>query len=268
MASMFIFGILFMAAYLSLDVGRRSSRSGEVEVELQEGARKALTEMTREFRESDSATVRIHPSSATYFQDPQNSEWHQAIAFASARGDSAMTKEGTCVDAVNNNGCFHVDVTGNPQWRALIVYAPYQTADGRRELRRYMSYNSAYGTGIRFPFTFTSITSTRLNVRSRDGAFNVSFNRDGSGGTLYRVLTENMATEDADNDNSLDTIENDGSANLPSDNANGVLNRGCDFSLNGRKLTTTLFLRKRDVPSQTGDQFVVSTLRNSIEMRN
>lgn len=269
MVSMFLFGILSGAAYLSLEVGKRSGRVGEVEVELQQHARQAMAEMLKEFRESRSATVTIYPTSTTYYQDPQtNNEWHQAIAFASARGDSGATQEGTCPDEVTNNACFHVDSTGNPRWRALIVYAPYQTSDGRMELRRYVNYNTAWGgPSLHFPFTFTSITTTQLRLQSASGT-NVTFNRDGSGGTEMRVLAENVLTEDADNDNNLDTIENDGSANLPFDNADGILNHGTDYSLNGRVLTTTLFLRKRDVPFATAGRFMVLTLKSSVEMRN
>lgn len=263
LVSAFLFAVLSAAAYLSLDIGRRASRVGGVEIELQQGARKAMTEMSKELRETDSGAVTLFQ-----YTDPQNSEVHQAIAFASARGDSSASVEGICQDSVANNACFHVDVSGNPRWRSLVVYAPYQTSDGRRELRRYVSFNSAYGSGLYFPFSFLEITSTQIRLRSVGGV-NFSFNRDGTtNGIAPRVLTENIATEDADNDNALDSAENDGSASLPFDNADGTLDRGADFSLNGRVLTVSLFLRKRDVPYASADRFVVSTLKSSIEMRN
>ena len=262
LVGVFLFGILSSSAFVSLEMGKRSRNAGEVEVELQQAARKTMTEMQKEFRETDPITATLYP-----YADPLNGETHQAVAFASARGDSSASVEGTCLDSVGNNACFHVDVTGNPRWRSLIVYAPFRTTDGRNELRRYVSYSASYGSGSYFPFTFTGITSTRLNLRSAGGV-NISFDRDSSGGSVIRTLMENIATEDADNDNVLDASENDGSASLPGDNADGLLNHGADFSLSGRMMNITLFLRKRESSVSTADRFVVSTLRGSVAMRN
>lgn len=264
MVSVFLFSILSSAAYLSLELGKRSRGAGEVEVELQQAARKAITEMSKELRETDPMTVTLYS-----YTDPQNGERQQAIAFASARGDSSSPVDmvDACRDGVTNNACFHVDGTGNPRWRSLIVYAPYLTADGRKELRRYVSYDSSYGSSSYFPFTFTGITTTQINVRSAGGV-NLSFIRDSSGNFFIRTLMENIATEDADNDNTLDSIENDGSLSLPHDNADGVLNHGADFSLNGRVLNISLFLRKRENTVSTTDRFIISTLRSSVGLRN
>jgi len=263
MVSVFIFSILSATAYVSLEAGRRSGGVGGVEVDLQEGARKAMNEMLRELRETGPATVTIYQ-----YTDPQNSEVHQAIAFASTRGNSASFVEGTCVDGAGNNACFHRNAAGGPSWRALVVYSVYQTSDGRKEFRRYVNYNTAYGTGNYFPYSFTGMTSTQINLRSAGGV-NFTFNRDGTtNGIAPRVLTENVVTEDANNNNTLDVSENDGSATLPFDNADGVLNRGVDFSLNGRVASVTLFLRKQDVPYASGNRFVVSTLRSSVALRN
>ena len=97
---------------------------------------------------------------------------------------------------------------------------------------------------------------------------NLSFNRDLAGGLSVRTLMENLATEDADNDDALDLTENDGSATLPFDNADGILNHGADFSLNGKIMNIALFLRKRENSFTTTNRFIVSTLHGSVALRN
>jgi len=262
MASVFLFAILITISYVSIEYGRRTARVGDIEMQLQQDARGAMQEMLKDFREADPLTMTIYD-----YTDPQNGERHQAIAIASARGNPGDTVEGTCWDSVSNNACFHVDGTGNASWRSLIVYAPHETSDGRKELRRYADFRTAYGTGNHFPFTFTNITSNQI-VMSSAQSLNVSFDRDTLSGITARTVMENLATEDADNDALLDTEEDDGTVSLPADNEDGALNYGADFSLNGRVLTITLFLRKRDYPASTASRFIISTLSSSIELRN
>jgi len=267
MVTVLLFSVLSSAAYIALEVGRRSMRVGGVEIELQQGARKAMTEMLRELRETDVGTVTIYT-----YTDVQNNERHQAIAFASPRGNASSSKEGTCGDDVTNNACFHITSNGDPAWRSLVVYAVYQTSDGRNELRRYVGYNSAYASGY-FPFTFTGITSTQINV-SGANSVNISLNRDGvTSGIAPRVVAQNVVTEDANNNYVRDPNEDDGSASLPFDNNDGVLNHGVDFSLNDpllfvrRTITISLFLRKRDTAVSSADRFIVSTLEGMAELR-
>lgn len=263
MVSVFLFSILSGLAYLSLELGRRTERTGGVEIELQQNARKGMTEFLKDLRETNPFTLTLHT-----YTDSQNGEVHQMVAFASARGDSTTPYEGFCVDGVPSNGCFHVDSAGSPSWRALILYGPHETPDGRRELRRYVIYQQLFGSGAYFPFTFTGITSSQIQVRGANGS-NFAIARGGVvDGVTTRVVMENLATEDADGDNLLDAVEDDGSANPPVDNADNFLNRGADFSLNGRILTTTFFLRKRESPFSTTNRFVVRALRGSVEMRN
>ncbi|MBI4437208.1 MAG: prepilin-type N-terminal cleavage/methylation domain-containing protein [Candidatus Omnitrophica bacterium] len=264
MVTVLLFTVLSSAAYIALEVGRRSMRVGGVELELQQAARKAMMEMLKELRETDAGTVTIYT-----YTDTQNGERHQAIAFASPRGSATAPKDsGTCGDGVTNNACFHIGSSGDPSWRSLIVYAVYETSDGRKELRRYHNFDAfTYYNSDIFPFTFNSISNTQISLKSKGGT-NFAFNRNGvTNGVSPRVIAEHVVSEDADKDNVLDGVEDDGSVNVPFDNADGVLNRGADFSLTGRSLTLSLFLRKRDTSMADASRFVVSTLEGSAELR-
>jgi hypothetical protein len=83
-----------------------------------------------------------------------------------------------------------------------------------------------------------------------------------------RVIANYIVSEDSDNSGTLDANEDDGNANLPPDNADGVLDRGADFTLTGRMLKVKLLLAKSETALTQGVRFHTVTLDGLTEVRN
>ena len=268
MVTIAIFGILSGAIYTALNQGSQTFRGEELQVSLQQEAREGLDAFLKDARESDITTI----SPVYQYADPIDGKRHEAIAFASARGNPAAaadSAEGACFGAANNS-CFHT-TSGNPSWRALIVYAFYQTSVGQKQLRRYGDYTGvAYSDPSVFPFTFQSITAAQITVRSATGT-NIVLTRGPdapAGGNPRVAVADYVEHEDQDGDDVLDANENDGSQSLPADDADGKLDYGARFTVNGRVTTLSLFLRKAQSDALNANRYLVVGLEGSDELRN
>ena len=268
MVSIAIFGVLSAAIFTALNQGRQVSYGVDLQVFLQQEARKGLDEFLKDVRESGTSTL----SSIYPYTDPIDGKRHETIAFASARGDPAVaadSTEGACSGAANNS-CFHT-ASGNPSWRSLVVYAFYQLGTGQKQLRRYVDYTGVtYSNPAVFPFTFQSITATQITVRSATGT-NIVLTRGPDApatGNPRVVIAEAVEHEDQNGNGILDANENDGSQSSPDDNADGQLDYGARFTLNGRVVTCSLFLKKAQSQAFNANKFIVVSLEGSSEVRN
>lgn len=79
--------------------------------------------------------------------------------------------EGECAvvlpSARDSGGTFHVTSSYEPSWQAVVVYCPYVTSGGVRQLRRYVYYD----TGYAFPFKFDGehpITEDYIYLKDED----------------------------------------------------------------------------------------------------
>ena len=150
-----ILGLFVMAVESGSDALALSSRKGQIMWECLE----ALTMLERDFRETDAATIATHTFAQSGFDDPQT-----AVAFASARDAS---------------GAFRYAADYRPSWHAVIVYCPYVTEGGIRQLRRYVYY----GTGYQFPLEFwgaSPVTSDSISLRDQLGQALVIDRHDGN----------------------------------------------------------------------------------------
>jgi len=258
-----IFSIMLGAAYSVLTMGRTSWQTGDIQIELQQEARNAMDQMVKELRESGRNTI----SNIYQFVDPINGEQHQAISFASGRGNPNDPAED---DLHTNNDYFHLDASGNPSWRSLIIYCIYQASGGQKQLRKYTDYYTMnYSVANTFPFTFLGITGNQINLQSNnDVSINISRGPDIPVGGNPRVLANYVETEDTNLNRNLDPNEDDGNASLPADNNNGILDNGIDFIKTGNLINIKLFLRKEVTRLATSGRFLVTTLNSAVESRN
>ena len=267
MVTIAILGVLSGAIFTAFNQGSRTFGSGEAQLFLQQEAREGLDAFLKDVRESALSTL----GSVYQYTDSLDGRQHEAIVFASARGNpasSADSAEGACQGAANNS-CFHT-LSGNPSWRSLVVYAFYQTSNGQKQLRRYTDYAGVNYTDPVFPFTFQSITATQITVRSATGT-NVVLTRGPeapTGGNPRVVVADFLEHEDQDSDNVLDANENDGTQSLPADDADGQLDYGVRFAVNGRVVTLSLFLRRAQTNALNTDRFILVNMEGSNELRN
>ena len=267
MVTVAILGVLSGAIFTALNQGNRTFGSGDVQILLQQEARQGLDAFLKDVRESASSTI----SSVYQYTDPLDGKRHEAIAFATARADpsdAADSSEEACQGAANNS-CFHT-ASGNPSWRGLLVYAFYQTGSGQKQLRRYADYKGVTYTDPVFPFTFQSISAAQITVQSAKGT-NIVLTRGPdapSGGNPRVVVAESVEHEDQDSDNVLDANENDGTQSLPADDADGQLDYGARFAVNGQIASLSLFLRKAQTNAFNTNRFIVVNLDGSDELRN
>ncbi len=227
----------------------------QVKSDLYVDARKAMDEMRKELMEGSSGWTE-----GFTFIDPATGEYTQGIWMASSRGNYSQPGE----DGSPNNSYMHLDVNNVVSWRSVIVYCPFQTPDGLRQLRRYVNYGSTithYAQPNVFPLTFISATSTYLNFQQADGT-TVNISR-----ALGEVLANYLGNEDTNNNNSLDVNENDGDTNLPVDNEDGVLNLGLNVIKNVGSINLSLFFTKEVSALRQKGRILKMTLRNNVKFR-
>ncbi|MCK4994086.1 MAG: prepilin-type N-terminal cleavage/methylation domain-containing protein [Candidatus Omnitrophica bacterium] len=227
----------------------------QVKSDLYADARKAMDRMRKELMEGSSGGTETFA-----FIDLATGEYTQGVWMASARGN--LTQPGE--DGSLNNNYMHLDANNVISWRSVIVYCPYQTTDGLKQLRRYADFGPAityYAQPNVFPLTFISATLTYLNFQQVDGT---TLNIPRAQG---EVLANYMGNEDANNNNSLDAIENDGDLNLPADNEDGVLNLGFNAIKSVGSMNIALFFTKKVSSMQQAGRILKMTLRNSVKFR-
>ena len=227
----------------------------QVKSDLYVDARKAMDEMRKELMEGSSGWTESFT-----FIDPATGEHIQGIWMASSRGNIAQVGE----DGSPNNSYMHLDANNVVSWRSVIVYCPYQTAEGLRQLRHYVNYGPTithYAQPNVFPITFISATLTYLNFQQADGT---SLNIPRAGGA---VLANYLGNEDANNNNWLDANENDGNTNLPVDNEDGVLNLGLNVIKNVGSINLSLFFTKEVSALKQEGRILKMTLRNNVKFR-
>lgn len=227
----------------------------QVKSDLYVDARRAMDSIKKELMEGSSGWTESFT-----FLDPATGEYTQGVWMASSRGDTARPGE----DGSSNNNYMHLDVNNVINWRSVVVYCPYQTADGLKQLRRYVDFGPAityYAQPNVFPLTFISATATYLNFQQADGT-SLNIPRAGGG-----VLANYLGNEDANNNNSLDVQENDGSVNLPVDNEDGVLNLGFNALKSVGSINISLFFTKEVTALQQAGRILKMTLRNSVKFR-
>lgn len=265
-----IFTLILGSLYLLFEKGKSINQSLGAGADLLTSGRAAMHQLITDLNEAKRNTLTGGGSGEIpSFTDPLNSETHQILIFASARGDSAVASE----DSVHsNNNYVHLDIDNRPSWRSAVIYCTYVTPNGLQQLRKYVDYGSSvtyYSQSGIFPFSLNSVTSTNINLTSQDGTKTLSISRSsGTSSGTYRVIANYISTEDADNDGILDAVENDGNDNMPADNQDGVLDRGVDFSVNSGLLEIKLFLAKPETSLTINKRYLVITLSGSAVMRN
>ncbi len=249
-----VFIIITLMALLS------SSRSTWIisgsQADLYINARKAMSEMFNELVEASSGNTEIFT-----FVDPINSQHVQGLWFAFGRGSNADMGE----DGSLSNNYVHLDTNNFISWRSVVVYCPYTTSDGIKQLRRYADYGpniTFYSQPNIFPLTLLSVTTTTLNFIAADGSTVVSLNRTAGG-----VMANYIGTEDSNNNNILDANENDGTLNAPADNQDGILNYGVNFTKNVGNIDIVLFLTKKLDRLNEQRMEITTTLRNKVRFR-
>jgi len=261
-----ILGILSGSAYLLLSSGKYTIDFLDTQATLTDNARRGMQEIIRDLSESSAATItKDIGGSIPYFTDPLNSERHQVLIFASARGNPNDGQEDIGYD---NNDYVHLGADYKPSWRSAIIYCVYVTPEGIQQLRKYVDYGSltAYYASLPaiFPLSVSSITASSINLIRGDGT-SLSISRDSG-----IVKANYIASEDANNNNALDANENDGNVTLPADNKDNILDRGADFTLttNLLLLKVKLFLRKPETSLTQGTRFLTVTLDGASKLRN
>ena len=238
-----------------LATARSSWHIAQVKSDLLLNGRKAMYEMSRELAETSSGTVQVFS-----FVDPINGEFKQGIWLACGRGSSTVAGE----DGSPANDYLHLDPNNVASWRSVIIYGPYQTADGRQQLRRYVDFGQTiayYSNANVFPLTFNALTNTTFTLDRADGTV-LTIDRTGG-----RVLANYIDSEDANNNNSLDSNEDDGNINLPVDNADGVLNYGVNFIKNPGRVDIALFLSREATRLRQQGLILTLTMDNSVKTR-
>lgn len=260
-----IFVILSGLIYLFYSQARAAFEALDVQAQLTDNGKMAIEEITRDLTESAAGTITVDvlTSMIPFFTDPLDNQDHQILIFASARGNPGIASE----DGQHaNNNYVHLDSTYKPSWRSAIIYCPYVTSDGINQLRKYVDYGSStgyYGSVPNiFPLTLVNVTAGSISLTRGDGTTLVIPRNSGSARANY------ISSEDDNNNGLLDAIENDGNNNMPADNANGVLERGADFTLSGNVLKIRLFLSKSETMLSQGRRNLSITLDASARPRN
>ena len=262
-----IFMFILSAVYLLFDRGRNLNEFLGVESDLLTSGRNAMhrliTDLAESSRDTLTTDVADQPPS---FIDPLNGETHQILIFASARGNPAVAAEDDPAHAHNDYG--HLDASHSPSWRSAVIYCTFVTPEGIQQLRRYIDYGPPgdldyYNGANIFPFTVTNITGTQIILTEANTITTLTLQR-----SQGEVIANYIGNEDADNDGVLDLIEDDGNANLPSDNQDGVLDRGLDYNYNSGLLRIKMFLAKPERATAPNSRRLVTTLSGSVLMRN
>src|SRR3990167_4317975 len=230
-----VLAVLSGAIYFIVSSGRDAAESVDVRAQLSGGARVAMAEMVRDLSETNRSTVTVDGTGAvTSFVDPLNSETHQILIFASARGDpAAAAEDGTHA----NNDYVHLDADYKPVWRSVIVYCTYVPPEGIQQLRKYVYYNDSYS----FPFTFVSVAANAINLAG------LVIPRD-SGSFRANYITSEVTG--------------------PANNNDGVIDNGADFTISGSLIKIKFFLSKLELPTKGGTRRLTVTLTDSVVMRN
>ncbi|MBU4304866.1 MAG: hypothetical protein KJ893_04480 [Candidatus Omnitrophica bacterium] len=251
---LFIFIMLVLLTILSSS--RMSWQISQAQTDLYQSAQKAMIEMAGELTEVSSGFA-----DTFIFVDPLNGEYVQGVWFASSRGDSLVAGE----DGSADNYYMHLAVNNLADWRSLVLYCAYETSEGTKQLRRYVDYGSSidyYAGANIFPLTFISATATQLNFLEANGVTVITINRTGG-----RVLANDIATEDTNNNNLLDAGENDGTASAPMDNSDGFLDYGVNFTKNVGTIRIILFLCKEVSGAKQAGLILSTVLRTTVKFR-
>lgn len=257
-----IFAFILFILFAILMITRSSWITAQVQADLYQNARKALDEMSRELVETSEGNDTM---GVFTFVDPINGKYEQGFWFASGRGSPNEASEDG--EHLGNN-YVHLDNTYNyVVWRSLVVYCPYQTASGQRQLRRYVDYGTSvsyYNGADIFPLDFEEAlaSATTFSFKEANGLTTITIDRTGG-----KILANYLDSEDDDDDNTLDSNEDDGSASLPIDNADGVLNYGANFNKNASTVDIALFLKKEVTRLRQRGRVLMITLRNTIKRR-
>ncbi len=258
-----IFTVIIGALYLLYGKGKGLDESLSAEADLLAAGRKALNQLIADLAETSRNTMtKDGLGHIPAFADPVNNETHHILIFASSRGDSAVASEdGTH----SSNNYAHIDATNRPAWRSAVIYCTFIASDGTQQLRRYTDYGgytSYYSQPSIFPLTLSGVTATYINLTRGDGS-SLSIARNSG-----RVVSSYITTEDANKNNALDANENDGNATMPVDNQDNILDRGCDFSVNGGLVSIKIFLARPQGLIMQGRRYVSVTLNDAAAMRN
>lgn len=266
-----IFVILSGLVYLFYSKGRSTLEALDVQAQLTDNGKMAIEEITRDLTESAAGTITVDGTGTIpFFTDPLDNQDHQILIFASARGNpAALAEDGVHVNPVtglSTNDYVHLGSDYKPTWRSAIIYYPYVTNDGINQLRKYVDYGSStgyYGSVPNiFPLTLVNVTAGSISLTRGDETTLVIQRNPGF------VRANYISSEDDNNNGLLDAIENDGNNNMPADNANGVLERGADFTLSGNVLKIRLFLSKSETTLSQGRRNLSVTLDGSARPRN
>ena len=124
---------------------------------------RTLTVLENDFHESSSSTV-------STFADGLPEE-QCLIVLASAR---------------DSDGVFHTTSTCRVDWQAAVVYCPYTTSQGVRQLRRYVYYDDSFA----FPFQSCVIEADSVTLTDLLGSELVVDRKNGnpSAGPAFEVL--------------------------------------------------------------------------------
>ncbi|MCM8813379.1 MAG: hypothetical protein NC924_05510 [Candidatus Omnitrophica bacterium] len=250
-----VFLFILAALLMIFSSARGAWQVSQVRMDVSFDARNAMELLSRELREGSSSFA----GTFTFF-DGASGSFEQGLWMASARGSPAVGGE----DGSSNNNYMHVGVGNVLEWRSVIVFCSYSTTEGLRQLRRYVDYGPTtqhYAQADIFPLTFVSATATTLRFMCTNGVI-IDINRAGG-----RVMANNLGSEDANANNLLDGNENDGSASLPMDNADGFLDLGFNAALHSGRVDVRLFLARNVLPWGQGGRVVCSSLRQSIAFR-
>lgn len=258
-----IFTVIIGTLYLLYGKGKGLDESLSAEADLLAVGRKALNQLIADLAETNRNTLtKDSLGHIPVFADPVNNEAHQILIFASSRGDSAVASEdGTH----SSNNYAHIDASNRPTWRSAIIYYTFVAPDGTQQLLRYADYGtyaSYYSQPSIFPLTLSGVTATYINLTRGDGS-SLSIARNSG-----RVVSNYIATEDANKNNALDANENDGNTTMPADNQDNVLDRGCDFSVNGGLVSIKIFLARPQGLIMQGKRYLTVTLNDAAAMRN
>ena len=143
MVALAILTIIMGLALFMFQQAAGNLQEADVTCYLTERQHKGLNDLRRDLRETGFNTITSYE-----FTDPNFSQDQDAWALATAR---AASRE------------FHLDSSYAADWQGVIIYCPYKTARGMKELRRYVFYGS-----YTFPFSFVDPYITETHIYLED----------------------------------------------------------------------------------------------------
>lgn len=210
--------LMFSALFFILSVGEKGRLFSDIHIQLQEQARGAMAVLIKDIGLTDAVLARN-----VSVTDPQAGQDYEMLIIPTAK---------------NANSDFQRDNYGYPVWQGVIVYYPYVTSSGIRQLRRYVSYG-LYIFPVPADPIIVGITNSIITFDDSDGN-PIVIDRANQANTL--VLINNLGTEDADGDGILDSNENDGDLTVPLDNKDDFLDKGAHYEIIDRVINAKFFL--------------------------